>query len=85
MFSMPDMAVVLVIVLIVFGPGKLPDIGSALGKGLKSLRKATEEEEHASTLHELAAEFNVSAERIRQIEQKALSKMQAHLALPAPV
>jgi RNA polymerase sigma-32 factor len=44
-----------------------------------------EEEEHAATLHELAAEFNVSAERIRQIEQKALSKMQAHLALPAPV
>jgi RNA polymerase sigma-32 factor len=44
-----------------------------------------EEEEHAATLHELAAEFNVSAERIRQIEQKALSKMQAQLALPAPV
>jgi RNA polymerase sigma-32 factor len=42
-----------------------------------------EEEEHAATLHELAAEFNVSAERIRQIEQKALSKMQAYLALPA--
>ncbi|MGB8517859.1 MAG: RNA polymerase sigma factor RpoH [Gallionella sp.] len=36
-------------------------------------------EDDASTLHELAAEFNVSAERIRQIEQKALSKM--HLAL----
>ena len=31
----------------------------------------------ALTLHELAAEFNVSAERIRQIEQKALGKMQA--------
>jgi len=34
----------------------------------------------AATLHELAAEFNVSAERIRQIEQKALGKMQAELA-----
>jgi RNA polymerase sigma-32 factor len=34
----------------------------------------------AATLHELAAEFNVSAERIRQIEQKALCKMQATLA-----
>jgi RNA polymerase sigma-32 factor len=34
----------------------------------------------ASTLHDLAAEFNVSAERIRQIEQKAMSKMQAALA-----
>ncbi len=33
--------------------------------------------ENASTLHELAAEFKVSAERIRQIEQKAMSKMQA--------
>jgi RNA polymerase sigma-32 factor len=43
-----------------------------------------EEEEHAATLHELAAEFQVSAERIRQIEQKALGKMQAYLALPAP-
>ena len=39
-------------------------------------------EGEAATLHELAAEFSVSAERIRQIEQKALSKMQAVLALP---
>jgi RNA polymerase sigma-32 factor len=37
-------------------------------------------EDQTATLHELAAEFNVSAERIRQIEQKALSKMQATLA-----
>jgi RNA polymerase sigma-32 factor len=34
----------------------------------------------AATLHELADEFNVSAERIRQIEQKALGKMQATLS-----
>jgi RNA polymerase sigma-32 factor len=36
-------------------------------------------EGNAATLHELAAEFNVSAERIRQIEQKALGKMQTAL------
>lgn len=36
-------------------------------------------EGEAATLHELAAEFGVSAERIRQIEQKAMSKMQAAL------
>jgi RNA polymerase sigma-32 factor len=40
------------------------------------------EEGSAATLHELAAEFNVSAERIRQIEQKAMSKMHGLLALP---
>jgi RNA polymerase sigma-32 factor len=40
------------------------------------------QEGETATLHELAAEFNVSAERIRQIEQKALSKMQALIAPP---
>jgi RNA polymerase sigma-32 factor len=34
-------------------------------------------EDDSSTLHELAAEYGVSAERIRQIEQKALAKMKA--------
>jgi RNA polymerase sigma-32 factor len=33
----------------------------------------------ASTLHELAAEFNISAERIRQIEAAALKKMKLAL------
>jgi RNA polymerase sigma-32 factor len=37
-------------------------------------------EEDAATLHELAAEFGVSAERIRQIEQKAMQKMRALMA-----
>ena len=39
-------------------------------------------EKDSATLHDLAAEFNVSAERIRQIEAKALGKMRK--ALPAP-
>jgi RNA polymerase sigma-32 factor len=48
-------------------------------------------EKDAATLHELAAEFNVSAERIRQIETKALEKMRKTMggaggmpALPSP-
>jgi RNA polymerase sigma-32 factor len=35
---------------------------------------------HTATLHELAAEFGVSAERIRQIEVRAMQKMRASLA-----
>lgn len=38
-----------------------------------------QENEDVATLHELAAEFDVSAERIRQIEKKALGKMQASM------
>jgi RNA polymerase sigma-32 factor len=33
----------------------------------------------AATLHELAAEYGVSAERIRQIEAKAMQKMKASM------
>jgi RNA polymerase sigma-32 factor len=42
-------------------------------------------EKNSATLHDLAAEFKVSAERIRQIETKALEKMRKVMALPAPV
>jgi sec-independent protein translocase protein TatA len=37
----------LVIVLIVFGPGKLPDIGSALARGIREFRKASGDLEDA--------------------------------------
>jgi sec-independent protein translocase protein TatA len=33
--------VVLVIVLLIFGPGKLPELGKAVGDGLRELKKAT--------------------------------------------
>ena len=47
MFSMPDMAVILAIVLVIFGPKKLPEIGASLGKGIRGFKKATEEGEEA--------------------------------------
>jgi RNA polymerase sigma-32 factor len=40
-------------------------------------------EQNPATLHDLAAEFKVSAERIRQIEQKAMQKMRGELAAVA--
>lgn len=36
-------AVILVIVLIVFGPGRLPELGGAVGKAMREFRKATTE------------------------------------------
>lgn len=35
--------VLLVIVLIIFGPGRLPELGSGLGKAMREFRKATSE------------------------------------------
>ncbi len=39
----PYLIILLVIVLIIWGPGKLPDLGSALGKGIREFRKASSE------------------------------------------
>lgn len=44
MFSMPDILVILAVVLVIFGPGKLPDIGASLGKGIRNFKKASEDE-----------------------------------------
>ena len=35
-----ELTLILVIVLIIFGAGKLPDIGEGLGRGIRSFRKA---------------------------------------------
>jgi sec-independent protein translocase protein TatA len=40
---MPELLVILVIILIIFGAGKLPEIGSAVGRGIKNFKKATRE------------------------------------------
>lgn len=42
-FSMPELILVLVIALVVFGPGKLPEIGKAIGRSLQEFKSATSE------------------------------------------
>ncbi len=37
------LVVVLVVVLIIFGPGRLPELGAAVGKAMREFRKATTE------------------------------------------
>jgi sec-independent protein translocase protein TatA len=38
--GMPELLIVLVIIIIIFGVGKLPEIGGALGKGIREFRTA---------------------------------------------
>lgn len=41
-FSMPALIVILVIILVIFGAGKIPEIGSALGKSIRNFKDATD-------------------------------------------
>lgn len=42
-FSMPELVLILIIALVVFGPGKLPEVGKAIGKGIQEFRRASNE------------------------------------------
>jgi sec-independent protein translocase protein TatA len=41
--GMPELLIILVIILIIFGAGKLPEIGGALGRGIRNFKKAARE------------------------------------------
>ncbi|HBZ10073.1 MAG TPA: twin-arginine translocase TatA/TatE family subunit [Bacillus bacterium] len=41
--GIPGLIIILVIVLIIFGPKKLPEIGGAMGKTLSEFKKSTRE------------------------------------------
>lgn len=60
--GIPEMVVILVIALLVFGPKKLPEIGSSLGKAIKGFQNAARDFED---------EFQREA---KQIEEKPSQK-----------
>lgn len=43
-FGMPELIVLLVIMLVIFGPGKIPQLGSSLGGAIRNFKKASEED-----------------------------------------
>ena len=66
--GLPEMAVITIVALLVFGPKKLPEIGRSLGKTLRSFQDASKEFE---------TEFKKEAEKI-----ESSVKMNAQLEAP---
>jgi len=54
--GVPELLIILLIIIIIFGVGKLPELGGALGRSIREFRKATsgldEEEESAKKKEE---------------------------------
>lgn len=68
--GLPEMAVILVLALLIFGPKKLPEIGRSLGKAIRGFQEASKEFEN---------EFKREAE---QIERSIKEPMEAKLEDP---
>jgi len=39
--GLPELLIILLIIIIIFGVGRLPEIGGALGRGIREFRRAT--------------------------------------------
>ncbi|MBD2295631.1 TatA/E family twin arginine-targeting protein translocase [Anabaena sphaerica FACHB-251] len=55
--GLPEMAVIMVVALLIFGPKKLPEIGRSLGKTIRSFQEAS---------NEFQNEFKREAEQLEQ-------------------
>jgi len=58
--GMPELIIIMVIALIIFGAGKLPQIGENLGKGIRSFKNSMEDKE----------EIDVSPKKVEGISEK---------------
>ena len=41
--GLPELVIILVIIILIFGANRLPDIGRGIGKGIKNFKEATKE------------------------------------------
>lgn len=68
--GMPELIIILVIATVIFGPGKLPQVGSALGGAIRGFRKAAEGEPKLLEPEPPAAEPPVNAGNSTKTESK---------------
>jgi sec-independent protein translocase protein TatA len=58
--GMPELLIILVIILVIFGAGKLPQIGEGIGKGIRNFKKATKDRD----------EIDVTPNKSEEISEK---------------
>ncbi|MBD2343732.1 TatA/E family twin arginine-targeting protein translocase [Anabaena subtropica] len=56
--GLPEMAVIMVVALLIFGPKKLPEIGRSVGKAIRGFQEAS---------NEFQSEFKREAEQLEQV------------------
>ena len=55
--GMPELILILVIALVIFGPSKLPEMGSSIGKAIREFRTATKEPDPEPERKVIVAEY----------------------------
>ena len=72
--GIPELMILLVIVLVIFGANKLPEIGSGMGRAIKNFKKATNEPEEIDVSKETKNSENEDKESISSEDKDSKSK-----------
>lgn len=70
--GVPELILILIIGLVIFGPGKLPEVGKAIGRSLNEFKKATSasDTDNNSQQTVVQAETKKEVEKIESPQQK---------------
>jgi len=73
--GVPELIVIMIIALIIFGPSKLPDIAKAIGRAIREFQKASQDVEKQvkkefQEVEEVKKDFKKVGEEIKTIEPK---------------
>ena len=64
-----ELVIILVIALLILGPGKLPDVGAALGKSIKEFRKASSDLSDATKIDTSSPRERASRTAVSRVPQ----------------
>ncbi|HJU44768.1 MAG TPA: TatA/E family twin arginine-targeting protein translocase [Vicinamibacterales bacterium] len=80
--GMPELIIILVIALIIFGPRKLPELGKSLGRSLNEFKKASTDLQNTLEQEIKIEEQKEAAEKFKTDENKF--KSPPHTVTPGP-
>lgn len=72
--GLPELIIILVVALIVFGPKKLPELAKALGRGMSEFKKASEEIKDSLNVNEELREVKRDLDESVQGVEKSLEE-----------
>ena len=64
--GMPELILILVIALVIFGPSKLPEMGASVGKAIREFRNATKDADPEPNRKVIVAEYHETPKQISQ-------------------
>jgi sec-independent protein translocase protein TatA len=62
--GMPELILILIIALVIFGPSKLPEMGASVGKAIREFRNATKDPEPEPDRKVIVAEYHEAPKQL---------------------